>query len=506
MQWLLFLGLGCSVYFMKIAYNLSNPDSIWNGTFYKASGAWEVSLGRYMIVVLQILRANVVNTSFFTIVSIVLLSLICILLIKIFQIKTLGWKLVAGTLIIVSPTVGSTLTYYYCSDLYMLSYLLAVLAVWFMVRRSGKSGILPAGVCLMLSAAIYQAYICLAVLLCLIYMIKLLLDDKIPLQEIREKVCNCLLGGIFGVGLYLVSNKVVQTLLKIEAESSRGFSKMGLIRLNDLPRQVGNCYRLFFQYYFSDSMINNRYGFRNCINLVYFVILIVLILSILLKHGMTVGRKIAFGILCILFPLISMSICVFAPEVSILASTGVLMLPAMNYVYIMAVVLLPNSNTNNRWTAVSRAAVFVGACFVLSMLLHLELDGQSYMKHNMLKTYHVASQISEKLAQYDDFDKICIIGNMEGGNYPELYPKLAQSQHWVSAGYKTIWTTYDGCQSCWVNFIKQYLGVEYIACSIDDYRAIKETAEYSAMKTFPESGGVAIINNIAVIKLSDAAW
>ena len=86
-----------------------------------------------MIAILQFVRNYIVNSCFIVFASLILLSMSIIFILKIFDIKTFGWKLVIGALIIISPTVGSTLTYYYCSDLYMLGYFLAVLSVWFKV-------------------------------------------------------------------------------------------------------------------------------------------------------------------------------------------------------------------------------------------------------------------------------------------------------------------------------------------------------------------------------------
>ncbi len=63
---ILFVLGGC-IYFVKITSQLPNPDAIWNGVFYKESYYWEVSLGRYMLGILQILRTSIVNTSFVTI-------------------------------------------------------------------------------------------------------------------------------------------------------------------------------------------------------------------------------------------------------------------------------------------------------------------------------------------------------------------------------------------------------------------------------------------------------
>lgn len=494
---------GCIIYFTKIAMDLPNPDAIWNGMFFKENCGWEISLGRYMIAVLQKFRSYTVNTAFITLVCIILLSLICIYVIKIFAIKTLGWKLVIGILIIISPTVGSTLTYYYCSDFYMLSYFLAVLAVWLMLGE-GKVRLLAASICLMCSAAIYQAYISLAILLCFIYMMRLLLDPKREGGEIIKRAVRFLIGGIIGIGLYLISNKMVQQICKINAQEDRGFSEMGSIHFDRLFEQIRECYQSFWQYYFDNSMINNFCYFRREINIVFFCILGSLILGVLIKSNTIILRKLMVAIMCMLYPVMSLSICILAPETSIFGSTGVLMLPTMNYIYVLAVIFVQQLEIRGFLRQLCSVATFVSVTVVFGMLLQLELEGQVYTKHNMMKTYHVASRIEETVNTYGENAKyLCIIGNMESGNYPENYPELADSQHWVTAGHKTIWADFNGCQSCWHEFMKQYLGKSYTMCSKEQYDAIIETPEYLAMGIFPKEDGILLINDTVVIKLSD---
>lgn len=85
----------------------------------------------------------------------------------------------------------------------------------------------------------------------------------------------------------------------------------------------------------------------------------------------------------------------------------------------------------------------------------------------------------------------------------ENYPELAESQHWVTAGYKMIWQDFNGCQTCWCEFMKQYLGKTYDMCSKDQYDEIITTPEYTAMEIFPEENGAVLINDIVVIKLSN---
>lgn len=211
--------------------------------------------------------------------------------------------------------------------------------------------------------------------------------------------------------------------------------------------------------------------------------------------------------MCLFYPVISLSICILAPETSIFDTTGVLMVPTMNYSYVFAVILLQLLNRRDLWKKVYEIGLVLASAAIFIMLLQLELGGQAYMKHNMLKTYNVAQQMEERAGKYGKQAKcLLVIGDMESGNYQENYPNLAESQHWVTAGYKTIWKDFDGTQVCWHHFIQQYMGKYYEICAREQYNDIIETPEYLNMSIFPEEGSVILMGDTIVIKLSEPAW
>lgn len=499
----IYLLTGLLLYNMKITNDLSNPDSIWQGIFYKQHSVWETSLGRYMIGPLQMAHGYVVNTAMATILSLLLLSGACLLVVKIIHIESWLWQLAVGAVLIVSPTVGSTLTYYYCSDMYMLSYLLAVLAVYFMVSK--KHFVIISAICIVLSLAIYQAYIGVAMVLCLIYLAKMIHNSQNNLKEVLKKGISFICVGILGVLSYLLSSKLVLKWLKLSAEPGRGFAEMGKIDWKNILVSLKNCYGYFADYFFGTSMINNACNGRKTINAVFFILLAGILILMLFKKEMDVKRKLCILVLCLFFPLASMIITIIAPQVSIFSTTGVLMLPTMNYVYVLAIAMMDVLRSASKISRFREGALLTSIAAVLVMLTVLEAGGQSYQKHNTLKTNHVAEQMLNCIGAYDG-DTICIVGCMEDGNYPELYPQLRESQHWVTAYYKTIWLDYNGCQAVWQQLMKQNFGICYQYCSLEQYRQIIETPEYAAMGNFPQTDSVAMIDGVIVIKLSNAAW
>lgn len=496
------------IYFSRIANELPNPDAIWQGMAYKSGWAWESALGRYMIGLLQKVRCNIVPTEFVTLLGLIFLAAICVLIVKLFHITDALSGFVIIALLVVSPTVGSTLSYYYCSDMYFLSYLLAVGSSFLLIRNHTRKSLLLGALGICLSAAIYQAYIGIAIMLCFLHIWFLVFDEKYSLADIGKTLVRLMVGGCCGIVLYLCSNKLLQQKFGIQAVTDRGFASMGQIPLKQIPNLFGSTYKAFFDYFFSSGMINNGVGKRMEINCLFFLFAFFLLSSILIVKKLPISRKILAIVILFLMPPVAMSIVIMAPGVSIYDTTGVLMLPEMNYVYVAFVILYAKQKDifRERMGKTGKVLLMVCCMLVCYMLVVLELSGQTYLKHHLNKMQTVARMVMEEIEENVDNSaayKVCFVGSMENGNFPEKYQDLAYSVKWTTASYKTVWNSFNGRQYCWINYIAHYLGKQYYACSQSEFEGLIVTEEYQSMQNFPDEGSVKVIGDIIVIKLSD---
>ena len=98
---------------------------------------------------------------------------------------------------------------------------------------------------------------------------------------------------------------------------------------------------------------------------------------------------------------------------------------------------------------------------------------------------------------------ICFVGQVEKGNYPEVYPELLDSLHWVTASYGTVWDDFLGTQECWKAYIKQYTGKQYKRCSEEDYEEIIKSEFFHNMNNYPDENSVSVYNDsVVVVRLS----
>lgn len=109
-----------------------------------------------------------------------------------------------GALIGTYPSVACTFTYMYAADAYMLSMLLATIAVCCMVSGDWRKGVLGS-MALGFSMGIYQAYLSFALVLLCLWMLRLaLLKIKTTLKTVVSILGYLALGGaVYVAGLLI---------------------------------------------------------------------------------------------------------------------------------------------------------------------------------------------------------------------------------------------------------------------------------------------------------------
>ena len=97
-------------------------------------------MGRFGLPIFAKLKGYVVAPEFSVFLGILFLAASVVLVIKIFDVSQVLVCSLLSILIMISPTVISTMTYQFCCDAYFFSYFLAVLAAYLL---TAKKGILP---------------------------------------------------------------------------------------------------------------------------------------------------------------------------------------------------------------------------------------------------------------------------------------------------------------------------------------------------------------------------
>ena len=500
--------LGVIMYFPIITQPLTNADGITISLTHKSSHEWENSLGRFGLQYVDRMRGNYIFPELTTFFCLFLLACIAVLIIEIFQISSKAARAAVGVILILSPSVANTLTYYYCSDSYMLAYLLAVLSAFFLLNKTRPASWALAIISIATSLTLYQAYIGVTITICLFWTIQHCLDIFEEKKKLYRTIGRALSAGLLGVILYLGLFKLNQLITGVAAADNRGFNEMGHLSLKELPVLIKRACVVALQYFFSDDLINNSWMHRKWLNVLIVGVTgaVIIYLFFNKKRVKDKGRILIaiVGILCI--PISLGCMVILAPEVDIYGATSLLMLPQMGIAYIFAISMYKYLAANRIWFKALLIAGALGVLFLLGTSAVYTSAFQTRLKENLNKTYYVASEIAHQMCSMDNYDesrKVMIGGKMESGNYPVLDNQLAWEMEGTVANYGLIWPSPSASQGCWHGVFNQFLGVNYTMCSVEEYNRISQMDEYKEMGNFPEEDSIKVIEGITVVKLSD---
>lgn len=495
---------GILIYIQMIMGWLTNPDGVWMGILFKDGYEWENTLGRIGLEKVNKLKGFFLYPALQTIFCLLLIAAITMLLYEMFGIKQKLWGFILGLLLVCSPSLCDTLTYYYTADAYTLSYFLAVLFVYIVARSKKIWALAIASLLLCISLTLYQAYVGTAITLCLLYLLYLLIKKGEHWKAVLTQGIRFLISGFIGISLYLVLYRIYCIWYRVVPEESRGFASMGKLPLQRIPKLIKQAYIYFGDYYFTNNLYNNSWHLRGKCNLIIFALIIVLVIAFLWKHkSFSVILPSAIGLL--LLPLAFMSIVIMAPEVNIRDVTGILMIPHMNFIYLFLLVLIDGEGIGEfvrvsmKWLTLASTVYMV---FVLIMYVQVF---QNCMRMELNRSYALAQRIVTRIEALPEYHsgELIVGGNAVDGNYPRSFPEMYYVVRGTVATYGYFWDSELGRQSCWVEFLRNYLGVNYYVCNLEDLRAVMASEEYMEMPIFPEEGSVRVIDDKAVVKLSE---
>lgn len=487
----LLLFLGCVLLYLPFSTHfLTNPDTLWNGLLYKDEYGWETGLGRWGLEILAQLKGYTISPAAVTIFSILMLSIICMLVCRLFNIESSFLIILTGIFIIASPNIANTLTYYYCADFYIIAYFLNVLAIYIAYRHKGLASWFIPVLAIAFSLTLYQAYISIAIVLSVLLLIKMLFESEIEERQILRKIIKLMIIGGGGTAIYLLLTRWQAWRGMLSLNADRGFSEMGNLDFSELPGQIMNCYVEFFNYFFRNVFLNNNWLHRKYWNLFLFLTLIIsgIILLWQNRKKFSWGRLFLLILAGMLLPVACYIMLIIAPKVSLYDSTGILLIPAMNYVYILWLMLAWRIKGQHITFIIRTCIIPLGSVMTGGILLLFVSVFQSCVQNNLMRTYSVAAaivrEIDEVSGDITDYP-IMISGDVDLGN-EELYSIVKGTV----AHYGMAWSDINGRNNCWNAFFEIYFGREYTVCSREECEQIMIGTTYQEMPAYPMEGYV----------------
>lgn len=493
------------VHFQLYALMITGPDTLINSMYHQAD-IWEAMLLRFGLDFVQAIKGNIVSPVLASLISILFLGLTVILVIKIFKINNKYFKYIIAILFAVAPNISATLTFFYCSDAYMLGLFLATLSV-FLMRKFEKNNwiILISGILLAISMGMYQTYLSVTMVLVIASLIIDILNEK-DIKDILKSLLRYLIMGIIGIIVFYVLAHLTLFLKKLSVSSYSGADTIGIKTLLDLPNLLPQAYKSFFDYYFSDEIIPNKIWNTNILYIIIFTITIISIIYITIKNKI---YKKKINLLLLLILIIILPICFGIIEI-IAPSTDIHILMACSTIFAFPIFfkileILPKS------TFPKICKYIVVICSVVIAWNYTWQDNASYIaiKSMQNQTESTAQRIVSQIEQLEEFEpqmSVLIIGDLENNEYFNkdntfLETKKIYSRTWgFISDTSTIWR--ENLDS-WGKIFYEYIGVNLKLVSKEECSDILETEEFNNMENYPKKDSIKVINNTVVVKLSD---
>lgn len=359
-----------------ITQRLTNDlDGLWNQDDY-ISGAWELSLGRWLIPVLDRLRFDISLDPLPALVSLAVYVLAFLLILDALGLSFRPLTCIMGFLFLSSVGITCQLSLSFTSISYAVSFLLAVLAPWLPVHalrlhrgQLRRCGILFSPGCVLGSAlsiclmmGIYQAGIgstCLLSLFLLLYSLAEEAADRSVdaaasrrhqrerLSFVLQMLASVVLGGV----LYVAVMKAALRITGTTASDYQGLSGISpRYLLEQLPAAAAHGYAAVRHYFLDGTFCSSRLIGSRAVLILYLLLLpgILRILWSLLRgrRAGAAGRALLFAAGLLLSPIAANCFYLAAPDtethMQMTVSMG-LLLPLLAGLAARPLCLAPNS-------------------------------------------------------------------------------------------------------------------------------------------------------------------
>lgn len=415
------------------------------------------------------------------------LSLTAVVLSELFDLKSTTTVILMSGLLVSFPALTSTFAYVFTMDGYMLALLFAVSSVYF--TKKSQFGFLKGAVLLGCSLGIYQAYLPVAVLLCIGLSVPTLIGPGKPIEKIKG-ILRYLYMGVLGCMFYYACLRILLLLQGEKLANYQGINGEGMATLSPVALLV-KMYRDFIAFTLKGNVLFNS-GFSAGAVL---ILAMVLLFSVLwLKKP---SLLVIMGMVIAIVPLATNIILVITPNVTYHL--------LMRYQWVLFLILA--LAMADRWLdkAENNEAIFMQwAASIAALVLifnYAVTDNIAYsnLEKRYEKTYAYCVRLLDRIEQTEGYYQGIPIA-MIGVVGDEQFPSTDLTEHVTSGmiGMNGDILLYTGAN--YQAFIKYYLGASLNILEPDVMSTIYYSPEYVEMDSFPGPNSVKVVDGILYVK------
>lgn len=496
--------LGFITHITMITETIMSQDGLWNSMKYSKAGDWELTLGRWGIIVVEILNNFIKIPTIATISCIIIMAIAAVILIEIFHFKSKISIVITSAILVLTPTFTATLLYVYTSLAYCFNLLISILVIWFLYNyKNKKLGFILACLCITFSFSIYQSYIGMTIGLCLMLAIIKLMTEKSSIKETTFEILKTALATIIGGILYYIITMILLKIFGFELSAYKNTNSVGILDIFlNLKTSILQAYKDFGIFFMGDSVIYNTNYKRDIMYFVFFILFAVLLLTKMLTLKENKKEKIykilLSGILLCLIPLAFNIVDVVVPETKMYILTGVQMILMMPFTF--ALLEMIDRKYILKYATILCTIIIMGTYFLATHTSYAALK----MTYN--QAYATTIRIVDRMENTPGYSKDLkvLFGGIVGNNN---YPRTSNLYGFTIgdiANNVVFHGTYGGQIGTWENYLKVFLGMNVTFCEDEVYSKIVTSSVYQdEMDVFPAENSIRIIDDVIVVKLSE---
>ena len=496
------LVAGILAYIVWITNFYVNNDSI-SGYYYNATQTDYSYLGRWFAKIINSCFCGEIQDSMlFTYLGIAFIALSAALIVSIFHLESSIVSGLVGVSMVVFPSVVCTNTYILTSVTFFAALILSVLSIYY-IDKSRKSEIF-AVVCMVLSLALYQAYIGVAAgLLIMKLMIDIIVLDEDILFIIKKSIKYlCFLA--VSVIIYYIILRLVMFTGNVQLSSYRGIDNMTSIQINQIPNYIIEGYKKVVRFFYLDA-----YGENTLFSAILYRLLVIagianICMLFLKRQHKAIGKIIYMVGLILVFPIAIHAVAVLGQN----ANTHWLMIYSFVLVAIFVLLLIDYNIRTNTENIISNTKInsFVSyASLIICIVVcyqWIQVTGEcyTYIKMTDSNVYANAIQIASSLNQngYTGDTPLAIVGDADESIFESQVASFDKTQYTgvVSPDYVVI---FDRLHF----YMQRKLEYKFMQASSEEVDSLSNLEQVIAMPVYPEMGSICEINGITVLKLSE---
>lgn len=496
------------VYLPFLCGQLNNADGFIFGVFLHNDFGHEDSEGRFFLRFFDFWRDGMVLPAMIIGLCLLFLWIAVAVLWYTMDIRGSLLRILSGVLVVCTPSMADLFTYYYTADGYCLSLLLSVLAAGLLVKGERKRSFLAVVFLMIGSLGIYQAYVGITVIICGFWLLRQLLGNEMEDGILLRKTLRILAGGAAGVSSYFLLYNLLDKVGYLTIDNERIAENAVFNIFTSLFGGTKEIYEVFIEYYFMDTLVCNAWHGRRYVNMLVLVLILFMV-------GMAIWRnkiyknvvRCIFGILLTaLIPVMLEIVILIAPNVSVYAETGILMLCGMNFLYLLPVLLLPLLKGGRRIYAGTGVAVRLSLLY-MSVFMSIFIGVfERMVETEQTKFGTLAVRLEsriEELESYSSGMKVLVVGRPQSGNYPfvdDMYKTITKG---MISDYSLAFGRADQVSMSWIELFKYFCGVRYERVSEEQRLELMDSEEFAQMDNYPSETSVKKIDDVVVIKLSE---